>query len=446
MSQLAIITNPATRLGARAVAALTTAGWAIETLDHGTDAEWQTLIERLASEGRSVSAIITAPPTNSAPDEPEPTIAAAWRGAKYALPVFQAAGQGVLISMAFAPSPHGANPASDAAANSIRLMTAAALHDAQKSGIALRSNRLYLAEDAEDAAVEEAIRLLADPRSLFMAGTELTLAAPSAAHSAAHSGPATPDLAGKAILVTGATSGIGRAAAVELGRRGAFVAVGGRKMDLAEETLTLIREAGGTGMTVRLDVTDGAAWAAAGKAITAQTGALHGLVNNAGEAKNKPIADLTSEELDFLTGINCKGVRTGIEALAPIIAQSGGTILNIASVAGLRAGPNGSAYSASKAAMVGLGTGYATKFAHEGTDVRVNNLLPGLIWSDSVADSLGEEGAAAFRKMIEPKTPLGRVGTPQDVASVIAYLLSDAAAGISGQTITVSGGLELCWP
>lgn len=438
MTNLAIITNAARPLAQRAIAALTTANWQVETLTEGTDGEWQALIDRLAAEGRSAQAIITAPPTDGAPDEPETTIASAWRGAKYALPIFGAAGEGVLITLAFAPPPNGQNPASDAAANSIRLMTAAALHDAQKSGIALRSNRLYIAEDANTAASEEAIRLLADPRSLFMAGTELTLTA--------HSAPTEASLQGKTILVTGATSGIGRAAAIELGRMGAFVAVGGRKMDLAEETLALIREAGGNGMTVRLDVTDAAAWAAAGDTIVAETGALHGLVNNAGEAKNKPIADLTSAELDFLTSINCMGVRTGIEALAPIIAKSGGSILNIASVAGLRAGPTGSAYSASKAAMVGLGTSYAAKFAHAGHDVRVNNLLPGLIWSDSVADSLGEEGAAAFRRMIEPKTPLGRVGIPSDVATVIAYLLSDAAAGISGQTITVSGGLELCWP
>lgn len=438
MTNLAIITNAARPLAQRAIAALTAANWQVETLAEGTDGEWQALIARLTAEGRSAQAIITAPPTNGAPDEPETTIASAWRGAKYALPIFAAAGQGVLITLAFAPQPNGQNPASDAAANSIRLLTAAALHDAQKSGIALRSNRLYVAEDASNTASEEAIRLLADPRSLFMAGTELTLSA--------HPAPAAASLHGKTILVTGATSGIGRSAAIELGRMGAFVAVGGRKMDLAEETLSLIREAGGHGMTVRLDVTDAAAWAAAGDTIVAETGALHGLVNNAGEAKNKPIADLTSDELDFLTSINCMGVRTGIEALAPIIAKSGGAILNIASVAGLRAGPTGSAYSASKAAMVGLGTAYAAKFAHDNTDVRVNNLLPGLIWSDSVADSLGEEGAAAFRRMIEPKTPLGRVGIPSDVATVIAYLLSDAAAGISGQTITVSGGLELCWP
>src|SRR5690606_2039345 len=113
-------------------------------------------IQRLAQEGRQAQAIITAPPTDGPPHEPETTIAGAWRGAKYALPMFAEAGSGALISLAFAASPHGANPASDAAANSIRLMTAAALHDAQKSGIALRSNRLYCAEDASDTAIEEA--------------------------------------------------------------------------------------------------------------------------------------------------------------------------------------------------------------------------------------------------------------------------------------------------
>ncbi|WP_242445989.1 SDR family NAD(P)-dependent oxidoreductase [Sphingopyxis lindanitolerans] len=96
--------------------------------------------------------------------------------------------------------------------------------------------------------------------------------------------------------------------------------------------------------------------------------------------------------------------------------------------------------------MVGLSCGYAKKFAAQGQGVRVNSLSPGLIWSDSVADSLGEEGAEAFRAMILPKTPLGRVGKPEEVASVIAFLLSDAAASVTGQTITVSGGLELGFP
>jgi NAD(P)-dependent dehydrogenase (short-subunit alcohol dehydrogenase family) len=135
-----------------------------------------------------------------------------------------------------------------------------------------------------------------------------------------------------------------------------------------------------------------------------------------------------------------------MEAMAPLLGKGGGVVLNISSVAGIRAGPGGSAYGATKAAMIGLSRGYAAAFAAGGKAVRVNSIQPGLIWSDSVADSLGDEGARQFRAMVEPKTPLGRVGQPEEVGMVIAYLLSDAAAPINGQAISVSGGLELGWP
>ncbi|WP_447761317.1 SDR family NAD(P)-dependent oxidoreductase [Sphingopyxis panaciterrae] len=438
MSGTAIVVRPASALGARAVAALTASDWTVIELDDGDEAGWDDLIATLERRGDAVQLIVTAPPGSAPADDPDPAIGIAWRGAKYALPLFAQRGEGILLTLGFVPEPGGALPGSDAAAESIRLLTAAALLDAGKAGIRLRSNRLFCAPDAAPAAIEEAIRMFADDRGRFMAGAEISLRRGD--------GPARPGLADKTLLVTGATSGIGRAAAIEVGRQGGWVAVGGRKLDLAEETLAEVRAVGGDGMVIRLDVTDGAAWEEAARTIGSVRGALHGLVNNAGEARNRPIGELSSDDLAFLTGINCRGVRTGIDAMTALLAKDGGSVLNIASVAGLRAGPGGSAYSASKAAMVGLSCGFAARFAAASVPVRVNSLLPGLIWSDSVADSLGEQGARAFRAMIEPKTPLGRVGVPEEVASVIAYLLSDAAAAVSGQTITVSGGLELGFP
>lgn len=438
MSGTAIVVNQGSTLGSRAAAALSAAGWAVVDLPGGGEAEWDALLARLQADGTEIQLIVTAPPADAPSDDPDAAIGTAWRGAKYALPLFAERGDGILLTLAFSPEPGGALPGSDAAAESIRLLTAAALLDAGKAGIRLRSNRIYCALDTAPDAIEEAVRMFADDRGRFMAGAEISLSAAA--------GPACPNLAGKTILVTGATSGIGRAAAIEIGRQGGWVAVGGRKIDLAEETLAQVRAAGGDGIVVRLDVTDPAAWADAARQIGDMRGALHGLVNNAGEARNRPIGELSSDDLAFLTGINCRGVRLGIDAMTPLLAKEGGAVLNIASVAGLRAGPGGSAYSASKAAMVGLSRGFAAQFAATATPVRVNSLLPGLIWSDSVADSLGEDGARAFRAMIEPKTPLGRVGVPEEVASVIAWLLSDAATGVSGQTIIVSGGLELCFP
>lgn len=434
---LALVVNGASKLGAAAVSALRGAGRVVQVVDGASEADW---LKVLAAHGVGVDTLIVAPPGDGAADDPQPAIATAWLGAKHALPLFRPAGTGTLLTLGFAAPAGGACPGQDAACESIRLLTVAALHDARVSGIVLRSNRLFVAPDADEASVGETILFLTDPRSRFMSGAELLL--PTASHvRAAGSG-----LQGKTVLVTGATSGIGRTTAIEIGRRGGWVAVGGRKLDLAGETLALVRAAGGDGCVVPLDVTDAQAWAAAASHIGAARGELHGLVNNAGEAKNRAIEELLEADLAFLSGINIRGVRLGMDAMEPLLARGHGAVLNIASVAGVRAGPGGSAYSATKAGMIGLSRGYAASYATSGIPIRVNSVQPGLIWSDSVADSLGAEGARQFRAMIEPRTPLGRVGVPEEVAEAIAFLLSDAAAPISGQAINVSGGLELGWP
>jgi NAD(P)-dependent dehydrogenase (short-subunit alcohol dehydrogenase family) len=467
MSGGALVVNGTSRLGALAVEALTAAGRSVLVagvagggggagggtqgrdlrpgvsfvdVDTGSDEGWAIVLGKLAREGRTVDTLIVAPPADGPEDDPYPAIATAWLGAKYALPLFRAQGAGTLLTLGFAPPADGACAGQDAACESIRLLTHAALHDARVGGIVLRSNRLFCEAAADIGAVREAARFLTDERSRFLSGTEIVLAAGGS------TGAADAGLAGKTILVTGATSGIGRAIAIEIGSRGGWVAVGGRKLNLAEETLAMVREAGGDGCVMPLDVTDAAAWAAAAGRIADVRGALHGLVNNAGEARNRPIEDLKESDLAFLAEINCRGVRLGMDAMQSLLAKGRGTILNISSVAGIKAGPGGSAYSASKAAMIGLSKGYAAAYAASGTPVRVNSVQPGLIWSESVADSLGDEGARQFRAMIEPKTPLGRVGTPGEVATAVAFLLSDAAAPISGQAISVSGGLELGWP
>ena len=408
--------------------------------DGGTDAGWLAILAAVAARGGGIEALVVAPPSDGPSDDPDPAIATAWLGAKHALPLFRARAAGTLLTLGFAPPRAGASPGQNAACESIRLLTDAALHDARVGGIALRSNRLFCAHDADAGAIRETVLFLTDDRSRFMAGAELALDAGGQVR------PAAANLSGKSILVTGATSGIGRAIAIEIGRRGGWVAVGGRKLDLAEETLDLVRQAGGDGCVVALDVTEPQGWAAAAARLGDLRGELHGLVNNAGEARNKPIEQLSEADLAFLLGINCRGVRAGMDAMQPLLARGQGVVLNIASVAGIKAGPGGSAYSGSKAAMIGLSRGYAAAYAAAGTPIRVNTVQPGLIWSDSVADSLGEEGARQFRALIEPKTPLGRVGTPDEVATAVAFLLSDAATPISGQAISVSGGLELGWP
>jgi NAD(P)-dependent dehydrogenase (short-subunit alcohol dehydrogenase family) len=420
----ALVTHADSRFGRWAAEALVPLAGEIVTMSGGGNAlDWEAI-----ESGFDV--IVHAPPALESATA-ETVMLSAWLALKHSHRLMAAAGGGTLVTLC----PRGDDqPELEAALYGHRLSATAALLDAIKIDLRPRANRLVFDPAVREDQFKAALALLADERSVFMTGTELTLAS-RPDHPAA-----TARLDGKTILVTGATSGIGRATAIEIGRQRGFVAVGGRKLDLAEETLTMVRDAGGDGMVASLDVTDEAAWARACEAIVDARGALDGLVNNAGESRNRPIADLAAEDLNFLLGINYRGTLLGMrQCLAPIAAR-GGAILNISSVAGIRAAPGGSAYGGSKASVVGLSLAWAA--AHRDTAIRINAVQPGLIWSDSVADSLGEEGARNFRAWIEPKTPIGRVGVPEDVAQPVAFLLSDAAAAISGQAISVSGGLE----
>ena len=405
--------------------------------DCSLDVGWDRIAERIGAEG-ALDLHVHCPPPALDRVHAEVALHSAWLAARNANRMMR--GQGTLLVQYLAAGAEAQDGAElEAAALGIERALAGALLDAAKAGLALRSNRLGFSLSSADDHIRTATEVFVDERSRFMTGGEMVLDGKPA------TGTSSVRLDGKTVLITGATSGIGRETAIEMGRLGAFVAVGGRKQHLAGETLDLVRTAGGDGMTVSLDVTSQEAWAAAIGKIIATRGALHGLVNNAGEQKNGTISSLAQADLGFLVDINYRGTRSGMdEALRPIAASGGGAIVNIASVAGIRAGYGASAYGGSKAAMIGLSLAYARRFASTG--VRVNALQPGFIWSDSVVDSLGVEGAANFRAMIEPRTPLGRVGAPEDVAGMIAFLLSDAAAAINGQAITVSGGLELCFP
>lgn len=209
-NSVAVVANPMSTLGRLAVDTLKGAGWQVVAMagDAAEPETWQELDNVIAGIGRPVELVVTALPDEQAREGPSLPIRTAWLGAKHALKLFGAQGEGILLTLARSSTETGTAPGALAASESIRMMCGSALLDAHVAGVRLRSNRLFCAPGARSESVVQAILLLTDERSAFMAGAELQL-------STAESGDT--NLSGKSILVTGATSGIGRTMAVRMG-------------------------------------------------------------------------------------------------------------------------------------------------------------------------------------------------------------------------------------
>ncbi len=246
-------------------------------------------------------------------------------------------------------------------------------------------------------------------------------------------------LEGRTALVTGGAGGIGAATARRLAAEGARVAVGDLDHDTAREVAADI-----DGLATALDVTD---TASVGRAV-AQVGDAFGpvdvLVNNAGTDRFAFFVKTDEALWDFVLGVNLRGVLACTHAvLASMQERGGGVIVNVASEAG-RVGSQGSAtYSAAKAGVIGFTKAIARESARFG--VRCNAVAPGPIETpllNSAETQLGELGARLKQAMIDA-TALRRIGEPDEVAAVIAFLCSDDASYVTGQTVNVSGGLSM---
>jgi NAD(P)-dependent dehydrogenase (short-subunit alcohol dehydrogenase family) len=241
-------------------------------------------------------------------------------------------------------------------------------------------------------------------------------------------------LAGKVALLTGARGGIGRATALALAAEGARLVLG----DIAdlEETAAAARAAGAPDVaTVRLDVTSAAdAEAAVARAIQ-QFGRLDVLVNNAGVGKPAPLAEVTEQLWDWILDINLKGPFICSQAAAPQMAE-GSAIVNVASLAGRASSPAmACAYSASKAGLLGLTRHLAKELAPRG--IRVTAVNPGVVLTPLATDNYPPEHMA---KVIET-VPMGRAAQPEEIASVIVFLASDAASYVTGASLDANGGI-----
>ena len=242
----------------------------------------------------------------------------------------------------------------------------------------------------------------------------------------------------KTAFITGGSRGIGRAVARRLAAEGCAVGINYlQAREQAEQLAEELRAQGHAAMAVQADVADRAAVTAAIARVEDAFGPVSVLVNNAGVAEQHQFQDITEDFWRRLFAVNVDGAFHTIQAVLPhMIHEKAGCIVNTSSIWGQRGASCEVAYSATKAAVIGLTRSLAMELAPSG--IRVNCVAPGVIRTDMV-EVLGEE---TLRELAE-QTPLGRLGTPEDIAHAVAFLASDSASFITGQVLTADGGFIL---
>lgn len=247
-------------------------------------------------------------------------------------------------------------------------------------------------------------------------------------------------LDGKVAIVTGSASGIGRASAILFAQEGAKVVVADvdpKGRDVAEE----ISRGGGTATFVKTDVSKPEDVEALVRAAVDAYGKLNVIFNNAGvEGEQRFTADCSVENWDRVLGINLKGVFLGMKYAIPAILKSGGgAIVNTASTAGITGYPSMPAYSASKGGVIQLTKTAALEYARQG--IRVNCICPGGIFTPLVERFTKGLPKEQIEKMVQAVHPIGRFGTPEEVAKLALYLASDDSSFCTGAPFIVDGGM-----
>jgi 3-oxoacyl-[acyl-carrier protein] reductase len=247
------------------------------------------------------------------------------------------------------------------------------------------------------------------------------------------------NLQGKVALVTGASKGIGAGIARELASRGASVAVNyaGSKA-AAEKLVAEIKAAGGRAIAVQGDLSNPDSIAPLVEKVAREFGPIDTLVNNAGIYDFKPIEAVTPEHFHKQFNLNVLGLLLTTQAALQHFSPKGGSIINIGSVAASGV-PSAAVYSATKGAVDSISLALSKELGPR--KIRVNSLNPGMVETEGV-HSAGFIGTD-FQKKAEADTPLGRIGQPQDIATIAAFLASDDSYWVSGQTINAAGGARL---
>ena len=243
----------------------------------------------------------------------------------------------------------------------------------------------------------------------------------------------------KVAIVTGGSSGIGRATAVSLAKLGVNVAVAARRFKEGEETVGLIKEAGGDGIFVKTDVANEDEVKSLVEKTIKKYDRLDYAVNNAAMGETMtPFVDKTSDTFDQIINVNVKGIWLSMKYEIPeMLRNGGGAIVNVSSVAGIVGLPQLSIYSASKHAVLGLTKSAALEYAK--SNIRINAVCPGGVEKTEMLDRTVRENPE-FLDTFKSMHPIGRVGDPEELANVLVWLLSDKASFVLGHTLLVDGG------
>lgn len=245
------------------------------------------------------------------------------------------------------------------------------------------------------------------------------------------------ELTDRVALITGSGQGIGKQVAQELARRGAIVVINDINRDTAEASIADIKAAGGDGMALVADVTDAEQVADMVKTVTDTYEKIDILVNNAGTTRDNLIMRMSEDDFDFIQRVNLKSAWLCAKAVTrPMMRKKYGRIVNMSSASGLMGQAGQTNYSTSKAGMVGLTKSLAREVASRG--ITVNAVAPGFI-KTALTDQMPQD----ILEQLLPLIPAGRIGAIEDVAYAVAFLVSDQASYITGQVLSVDGGLVM---
>ena len=241
----------------------------------------------------------------------------------------------------------------------------------------------------------------------------------------------------KVVVITGAAQGIGLSAAERFAQEGAIVSIWDFNTDKGAASESLLKEKGYDVRFQQVNVTDMASVKAAAQALFEETGRIDVLVNNAGITRDASLLKMTEEQWQQVLDVNLGGVFHCTQAIAPImVEQKSGCIINTSSVVGLYGNFGQTNYVATKSGVIGMTKVWARELGRKG--IRVNAVAPGFIATEMV-DTIPEH----IIEQITAKTPLARMGNPEDIANAYIFLSSDMASFISGTVISVDGGLVL---